>query len=334
MAKKIKYAKLLLVLFLTVLIWVWADRAKTESFTITTALVKANEFTPNLWISVGSKLSIPLEKVVLTGSTSKVDQAERDRREGKLDFVFLVDPDNLPELKRAGKHSINTAQLIRQSPQIKQLALTVQSCEPGTIEVQVTGLEQKELNVECVDEYGVVISDARITPPTVTVPAPNDWTAQLRIKLSAEEINQARSSTIFKMPFIELGDGQKRQGGSRVGIRLSSAEKTLPEHKLDRIKICYGYGPNLQGKYEVELLNPLDFTTLTIRATAVAKQVYEQQPYQILLNILDEDEVNLGEEKQRKVIYLFPEQYVRSNEIQLKDKPVDAKFKLVPKSNN
>lgn len=51
MSGKIKIGKLLAVIFLTVLIWVWADLAKTEQFTVPHAritVLKSAE--PGLWV--------------------------------------------------------------------------------------------------------------------------------------------------------------------------------------------------------------------------------------------------------------------------------------------
>jgi hypothetical protein len=73
---------------------------------------------------------------------------------------------------------------------------------------------------------------------------------------------------------------------------------------------------------------------VNISATAEAKDVYEQQEYQILLYISDNDMQPAaggpGAEKKRKVDYNFPKQFVEKGEIQLKGEPVEARFKLVP----
>ena len=332
MAKKINYGKLLRVILLTVLIWVWADRAKTESLTITTGLIKVNEYAaPNLWVSINNKISVPIDRIELAGSASKIDEADRRKSEGKLDFVFLLDPEKQQELKQEGKHSINVLELIRSSQDIKQLGLTPSSCQPKTIEVVVQELEVKKLKVECVDESGGLLSDAGIDPATVDIPAPRDWVGTAKVRLTAREIREARASAIVKTPFIELEDGQKKQSSATVKVQLSATAKNLTEYTVEKVTICYGFSPNLKGKYDVELMNPRDFGTVSIKSTPIAKQAYEQQLYQILLYI-DEKDVdldNINEVKQRKVIYLFPEQYVRNDEIELNGEPVEAKFKLI-----
>jgi hypothetical protein len=52
MAKKIKYSKITIVIFLTVLIWVWADLALDETLPEKSAVVVVDESVdPKLWIS-------------------------------------------------------------------------------------------------------------------------------------------------------------------------------------------------------------------------------------------------------------------------------------------
>ena len=65
------------------------------------------------------------------------------------------------------------------------------------------------------------------------------------------------------------------------------------------------------------------------RSTPAARDAYNEQAYQMLLYILDEDEKNIGEQK-RKVIYSFPPQFIKQGKIQLNQLPVEAKFELIP----
>lgn len=150
MVRKINYGKLLRVILLTVLIWVWADRAKTESLRITTGLIRVNEYaSPNLWVSIGNRISVPIERIDLVGSASRIDQADRRKSEGKLDFVFLLDPEKQEELKQEGKHSVTVLELVQASQEIKQLGLTPTSCQPKTIEVVVHKLQPDEKQFNC-----------------------------------------------------------------------------------------------------------------------------------------------------------------------------------------
>ena len=51
MFKKVKFSKLAIVIFLTILIWVWADRALDEPDTIYNATIIIGRTSPKLWVS-------------------------------------------------------------------------------------------------------------------------------------------------------------------------------------------------------------------------------------------------------------------------------------------
>jgi len=68
---------------------------------------------------------------------------------------------------------------------------------------------------------------------------------------------------------------------------------------------------------------------ITIRATADAKRAYEQMPYQVILQIDDEDSRS-EEPLRRELIYNFPDQYLRTDDIRLNQQPVTARFELTP----
>jgi len=152
MAKKFKPGKFIVVISLTILIWVWADRAKTEPLTVTTGLIKINESAdPKLWITFNNKKSFNIEKIVLEGAASKIDEVQRKLRERRLSFEFFLGPEQQSGLRQSGEHSVNVLELLRTSQNIRQLGLTVKSCAPVTIVVQVHKLVENSLNIECID---------------------------------------------------------------------------------------------------------------------------------------------------------------------------------------
>jgi len=92
--------------------------------------------------------------------------------------------------------------------------------------------------------------------------------------------------------------------------------------------------PTLQGKYKVEITN-LDvvMSAIAIKATPEAKRAYEAQPFpKMTLYILDEDS-KTTEKQRRQVVYNFPQEYVRRDEIMLNQQPVVAQFRLIPLSS-
>jgi len=85
----------------------------------------------------------------------------------------------------------------------------------------------------------------------------------------------------------------------------------------------------MKGKYDVELVNQSEITgTIKIKATAQARQAYEDMKFHILLEIHDEDKDKTGEIK-RRVVYNFPPDFICTGEIKASQPPM-ARFKLIP----
>ena len=332
MRKNIKYGKILGVIVLTSLIWIWADLAKTESFTVPNLSVYvAKSANPNLWISFDGKPSLTLKGVTLKASASKIADARRKINDGSVILQFFIDPEQ-EQITETGQ--LDTLEFLKKNDQIKQLGLTVESCDPNTIKVQVIKLEEKSLNIQCLDEDKTPLKVETIEPPKVNIYVPYYWGGDkltAYILLSRSEIQQARKSQIDKTPYIDLVPGQPKKAESSVKVKLPPAMEGLREFNITSATIGFAFSPNLIGKYKTQLINPTDMATVSIKATPAAKRAYETQPFQMILQILDADE-KTTDEKRRKVIYNFPEEFVRKDEIRLNQQPATAIFKLTPQN--
>jgi hypothetical protein len=72
---------------------------------------------------------------------------------------------------------------------------------------------------------------------------------------------------------------------------------------------------------------------ISINATPEAKWAYENMAYQVRLEINDDD-AKSTEAQRKPVVYNFPDEYVRRDEIRLNQQPVTAQFKLIPLSSS
>jgi len=333
MLKKIKYGKILTVVFITVLIWVWADMVKTETHPVSGAAISAAEsVSPNLWVTFADESSVSIDKMVLKGPTSKIDEIKRKLREGRPVLKFFLDPEQTA-MTEPGEYTLDVLDFLKKNDRIKRLGLTVESCQPQTIPVSISMLVRKSLRVRCVDEDEIPIKDAIAEPVQVDMFVPEDWEGEKRIatiRLTAREIDHARLMPIEKTPCIELPGGHRREIPITVNITMPSEESQLADY-LITATLGIAVSPTLQGKYKVEVTN-LDavMSAIPIRATPDAKRAYELQPYPpMTLYVFDDDKKTAGEQR-REVIYNFPEEFVRSGEIKLKGQPVEARFKLTP----
>lgn len=335
MAKKIKYGKVALVIFITVLIWVWADLALDEVLPDKPATILIDESAnPKLWVSFNQASSADI-KVTLSGPHTAIAEVSRKLREGEiLQFDFDAAREKMDE---PDSYTLPLLPFLQKDQQIKQLGLKVESCEPNTLDVQVVKLTKKLLTVECLDEDGTALKKVeRIEPSKVEMSVPEDWGGSKLVAyvlLSRAEEQHARLSAIPKTPYIVLAPGQKREGATTtVRVKLPRTEERLQEYSIPSATIGYVFSQNLVGRYYVELLNQPDMVIVSIKATEAAKNEYAKQPYQMLLYILDGDEKIEGEQS-KKVVYNFPEEFVRKDEIELNRQPATARFKLTPQAS-
>jgi hypothetical protein len=333
MVKKFSYGKILVVIFITVLIWVWADLALDEVFSVSSVNITAKSTNPGLWVSFGDKSSAFIDKMILKGPASRIVDVKRKLKDGTLVLEFFLDPAQSETITGPGEYTLPLLTFLRQSDQVKQLGLTVESCEPQTLKVLVVGLDKKPLTIKCIDETQNVIKNAIIEPKQLDAFVPKNWGGEkltANVQLTRREIDQARLSAIEKTPFIELAPGQIRELQSTVKITVPAEEDLLADYAITTARLRFSLSPNIQGKYKVVVDN-LDevIRTITIRATADAKRAYERMPYQVTLEIDDED-AGATRPLRRNLIYNFPDEYLRRDDIRLNQQPATARFKLVP----
>lgn len=329
LANKPKLGKISIVVFLTVLIWVWSDLAQDERMSLSgfVTMTVARPSDPTIWVSFEGpdsalQRSVTIQAIDLKGPASRVTEVDRMRKKGELSLDLFVSPEE-EGWTEVGSRTFNVLNFLKQSTEIKQLGLTVENCEPRTMTVEVQRLVERSLPVECVDENGAPLR-ADVEPPTVEAYVP-DGVVAARIRLSAHEQRQAQASPIQKTPYIELAPGQRRDVSTRVSVAISPEEVVLAEHPVQAV-LGFCFSPNLQGLYRVRLENESDLATVLVRATTEAWQAYERQPFHIFLHVLDADRQATGTIT-RPVAFNFPQQYVRSGEIEGSSPPV-ARFVL------
>jgi len=351
MAKKVNYGKVLVTIFLTCLIWVWADLAEDETLTLSNAAVTiAQSSGSNLWVSFDENSSVLIDNVVLKGSVSRIAEFGRKMKEDSAVFEFILDPQQAITQADEDTFNIDVADMVRQNEQVRHYGLTVELCEPAMVTVNVVELVKKSLTVKCFDENGNEIKTKAIVPAQVEMFVPQDWDGEKLVAeavLSPLEESQARASVI-KIPFIELGDerreaplpvkittsielgDERREAPLPVKITTSGQEDRLSDYTITMVTMKFSTSSVLQG-YEVQVSN-LDqvIGPIAIRATAEAKRAFENQPYQVRLEIDDADAAST-EEIRREIVYNFPEEFVRRDEIRLSQnqQPVEARFKLI-----
>ncbi len=333
MTDKIKFGKVSAIIFLTILIWVWADLALDEQIPVSNVTISvAKSASPSFWVSFDDEPSVSIEKIVLKGPASRAAEVKRKLNDGSLVFEFFLDA-GLEGMVSPGLHYLNLPNFLKKSDQIRQLGLTVESCQPEALPVRVVELVKKPLAVKCVDETQNLLQTAAIEPAQVDMFVPQDWSGEkliAKVVLSRREIDQAKLLAVEKIPYIELATGQIREAAAPVKISITPGQDTLADYTITTATLGLSLSTNLQGNYKVVITN-LDevIRAITIRASPEAKRAYEKMPYQVILEIRDED-AKSTEPLRRELIYNFPDEYLRKDEIRLNQQPVVARFNLIP----
>ncbi len=338
MARKVKYGKIAIVILLTVLIWVWADLAQDREWPVPKLTISvAKSADPALWVSFkgedGSPASsVSITNIVLKGPASKIADVERMWNRGSLDLELFFVPEQQGTTEPGDYPNRKLLRFLKESDKIRQLGLTVESCEPNTLVVQVVKLVEQLVAVECLNESGIA-QKAEIKPEKVGAFVPADRTITAKVRLTPSEIKHARSSAIKKTPYVEMPDGQTMEVSTNVEITMPPAEDVLRNYTVRAPKLGIELSLNLlQGEYKVEVTNlNAVIRSFTIQATPQAGKAYEAQPFQMTLYILDGDE-KTEEEQTKPVVYNLPEEFVRSDEIKVPPPPAEAEFVVKPVS--
>ncbi|HUW20337.1 MAG TPA: hypothetical protein VMW16_13645 [Sedimentisphaerales bacterium] len=332
MPKNIKYGKVLVVVFLTVLIWVWADLALDESLPVLGATVKIARSNPALWVSFDDRPSVSVEEIVLKGPSMRIAELDRNLKKGQnLVFDFDAVREGMAD---PGPHSLVLLPFLQKDKEIKRLGLKVERCKPDKLSVKVVGLVEKKLEVRCEDDDQNPIP-ASIEPKEVFVPVPEDVGGGFaQVQLTAGDIEQARGSYIKKTPHFKLADGQITMARTPVKITMPAAEDPRQDRLVEQPTLAVALSVNLQARYEVIVTNYAEVTAaFEIRATLDAWRVFQAQLLPSMTLYIYDDDVKKGtEEQSREVVYNFPPEFFRKGEIDLKSpsQPRRAKFKLRP----
>jgi hypothetical protein len=335
MAVKLNYRKISVVVFLTVLIWVWADLALDEVLPEKLATIVVDEAaSPRFWVTLNQASAVDV-RISLSGPPTAIADERRKLKEGKrFEFDFDAGQEKMDE---PGRYPLPLLPYLQKNKEIKRLGLKVESCEPEKLSVDVVELAKKPLVVTCVDEAQMPVKTASIEPAQVEMYVPVDWPPEklnAKVLLTQREIAQARLAPLKKLPFIELAPGIKRESTTHVRITTPPQQDQLSDYTITTATLGFTLSANLQGKYKIDVKN-LDelIRSITIRATPDAKRAYDEMRYQVILEIDDSYKDIASEEPLRKeLIYNFPPEYVRKDEIILNQQPVTARFKLVPVS--
>lgn len=334
--KKLNYGKILAVIFLTALIWIWADLMLEETLEISSTLTVARSgIDPNIFVTLGSsdQTTVPLESIVLKGPASKIAGVKQQLNEGTLDLSRMFFNPEQYNMTGSGPHILDMKQFLRDKTEIAELGLTVESTNPERVQVRITELVEQQVQVQAIDENGHLIENANLEPDQISMFVPDYNTRKpdtAKIMLTPSQIADARlNPPVTKKPYV-LILGHQKKADDDVKVSISKQETPLEDHIISRPTLGFVFTESMAGRYGVESENQTDMTSVIVQGTSEAIQAYENQPYKLLLYILDEDK-RKDTTIERPVVFNFPQEYVRTGQIKISPNQslIKAKFRLI-----
>jgi hypothetical protein len=236
-------------------------------------------------------------------------------------------------MTRAGTETLDVRQFLRDKEEISKLGLTVESAYPERVQVRITELVEQQVQVQTIDENGNLIENADLEPDRISMFAPDYGTRKpsiVKIMLTPSQIADARlNPPVVKKPYVMIL-GHQKKADTDVSVTINKQEIPLQDHIISRPTLGFVFTESMAGRYGGACENATEMTSVIIQATAEAAQAYENQPYKLILYILDEDK---REDKiiERPVIFNFPQEYVRTGQIKISpnQSPIIAKFRLI-----
>lgn len=316
--------KYILVIFITLLVWVWAYNALEKSIEVTVSITTAQTGDSDILATFDKPIPLNV-KIKIKGPSSKIADFQKLIASGRENLDFVYSPQQ--DMKDDGEtFPLVTAEWLNQTVKMKSLSLAVESAEPAMVQVTTEKLVKKELAIECFDADGIAITPDSLNPSTAEVFIKTGWVGKARIDLTATDVENAQKNYVIKKPYVQLAPGDFRYG-DLVTVKLPSTE--LDPIPFQPRNIFFAFSGNLQGQYSVKLINEGELTGMTtFKASDEAMDAYKNSAVHIIIPVLD------GQENQEgvisvEVIYNFPPEYFAAGKIRLAKPPVRARFELV-----
>lgn len=324
--------KIVATLFITTLIWIWADLSNDLVFEGKSVTVRISSDCPkDTWVSLQGASSLTLN-VDLKGPSARIDELKRDN--SPLEVFFS--PPEMSGSDESFRYPI--AALVQESPKVRELGLTVLQSKPAAIDVTLRRLVKKQLRVVCIDENSNTLSNAVVEPDMVEMYVPDNWSGvelTCTAQLTAEQRAAALAGAVTLKPFVEIEAGRKAYGDP-VSVSVEAKQVELEIFPINGPRIGLLSNEQIAKDYRVEITARNEaLTTIQVKASKEAYQAYRAAKYQMLVEIYPED-LPAGTEKQtgpieRQASYYFPPDFEKAGLISAVDtgiKPI-VTFRLI-----
>ena len=296
MMSKVKVA--LMVLVLSGLIWVFAERAVLQTITVPVeiGLVQPGPDVLVQWVGPDGKPIEVLETVRLTveGPTGPIQGLEEGRLSPRplvVDVSKWVDIAGMDSNSKS--YNLRVLDMLERGLGLegREGALAVVEAQPADVTVLVTRLVLKSLLVKVYDASGTrQLTVERIEPKELEAYVEPGAAGEVKVLLSGDEELRARSGLIS---VLATAPSRAHLTGNAVQVKLAAGGESLVSYGIDNLKLGYLWPQSMDGKYKVVLVEAstaLDaYKQSEFLGTDKARKDFEEQEIHLILEVEEAD---------------------------------------------
>ena len=324
---------LLLVVPLTLLIWVYAERSQSTEERITLSIdIESPDPQQAAMLVHGAgddESGAPTVTLTVEGPRSRIvyvkSEIARLSREGKLKMA-------VPSLLGSGRdHDISVASLAAINAPFEGSGVTVRTAEPESITVKIDPIESRDVSVQLPREAAQLVTEQRFEPALVRVRGPVSVLNKVIsrpdgfsavVDLSAVAWRTPGRKTLENVPLQPTGNPLLTFTPASVNVSLY-ANPLQPTFTIPSMFISVQKPLNMDGKYRVEV-SPIVLTNVRVigpqdKIDLLRTDKATPRPAAVLTVTADD----IGKDGRRAVRYELPAG------VQAVDRPVEVDFKLI-----
>ncbi len=333
----------IMVIILSCLIWVFAEREVTRSTTLDIDIVKSVELYEDLLVQFIDEDNRPLPLSSIRVTLTLEGPAGRIQRinDGRIDKKEILNVRNIlkdePEESQPQKYTVDIINdLFNNGFQYEDnVFLKVTNAEPASFDLQIRKLIKTTLPVKVFKLDGATeLPTDFVEPSTIDAYVIQGQEPEFaQVLLNSEKQLQASKGEITAACTISLSRLDQsltdRIQKFDIKVKLKQGADFLPEEIIKSPRLGILLPGVLQDKYRVEIedKSPLTELPLKFRGSAAATASYRDSQFHLLLEINETDAP--GQLINRQLKYYLP--IDRSGELEILDKrTILIQFKLVP----
>ena len=305
------FKTLLLVVPLTILIWIYAERAQTtqDSMNLVVSVASPDPREAATLTRGAKNISVTLS---LEGSRSRLDfvKSELVKRMDAGGLNLLVPP----QLSPGREHEVQTTSLVAEDRLFSDSGVTIKDATPASISVRIDEIIERDVPVELPRELAVLIKEAKIEPATVKVRGPDAAVRRLLdapgglsavVKLTPADLRTAGYVKFDELPLLPPRDPNVAFAPVKVKVTMqinpSEARITVPSMPINVQKPL-----PMDGRYQVQV-TPLVLNNVQLRGPQekidqIRDDRASVRPTAVLVVSTDD----IGKEGRRAVRYELP----------------------------